>query len=537
MQQLPQYMNDNIFSDADIMNLFVSRVRNYLANHGGNKRHHDETISANDMEWKIPPFTPRPLNTIRTEFANLQDLQEYLCIPQERKIWDPLNFPNPTCDELMTMWPHTTTSEVLRSRSTRIYTCLSHIQNMLYFCSEVPPGFRFTVCDGTYGFLKDNSVVIAFCCISFRKKDKVTGLTRSAYPLFYVVCPGRHEAAICLKTGLIHAAVSINLVLKLYEIARKEWRELGLVVFADHFEKEYGPDSGNFQWYLACTGLPALVCTTSPLEGIWPDMKGRNKSQRSVQLNLGRQRFITQTLPAILRKDHVRTFKPGLMLYVPRAGAEMTHEARVIAALYRADVDVIVGRGSYVADLYPKTMTGCTRFWLVNRPKYVGICPKEEDINLHKEAIHGRGYGSGPGFLFQTKEAMNTAANRFCVVVQNTHFAIGSLTYLCNCRYFLDQWCCWATLVVRDMENDFDGLLHEAYMPAAEQSRSRQRLRPRLPGRSELSTIGRDTLSTYVFNRSIKQIQNILTMRGINSPGTGSGVYQAGSLLMCRTRL
>ncbi len=86
------------------------------------------------------------------------------------------------------------------------------------------------------------------------------------------------------------------------------------------------------------------------------------------------------------------------------------------------------------------------------------------------------------------------------------------------------------------MENDFDGLLHEAYMPAAKQSRSRQRLRPQLPGRSELSTIGRDTLSTYVFNRSIKQIKNCLTLRGIHSPGTGS-VYRAGSLLMCRTRL
>jgi hypothetical protein len=120
----------------------------------------------------------------------------------------------------------------------------------------------------------------------------------------------------------------------------------------------------------------------------------------------------------------------------------MMHEARVIAALYRADVDVIQGLGSYVSHVYPKTMTGCTKFWLVNHPKYIGIHPKEKDIVRHKEAIHGRGFGSGPGFLFPTKEAMKTAANRFCVVVHNTHFAIGSLTYLCNCQYFLDQWCC-----------------------------------------------------------------------------------------------
>jgi hypothetical protein len=228
---------------------------------------------------------------------------------------------------------------------------------MVNFCSDYPPAFRFTVADGTYGFLKDGSVVIVFCSMIFRQLLKPTRMTRSAYPMFYVVCPGKAEAAICLMTALfaansflesrfgkslvvdfttldfsnslslacrqffqgegrnysllhcffhlkrkfidttwtnkyfrghmqskiqlvkndldlIHAAVTSILAHKLYEICHEEWRAAGLIVFADHFEREYGPNSGKFQWYLAATGLPALVLTTSPLEGIWPDAKG-----------------------------------------------------------------------------------------------------------------------------------------------------------------------------------------------------------------------------------------------------------------------
>jgi hypothetical protein len=158
-----------------------------------------------------------------------------------------------------------------------------------------------------------------------------------------------HVQRVKNNLDLIHAAVSIDLVLQLYAIARQEWRELGIIVFDKHFQLEYGlPTSGKFQWYLACTGLPALVCTTSPLEEI------------------------------------------------------------------------------------------------------------------------------------RRKEAMNNAANRFCVVVHNPNFTIRSMTYICNCRYFLDQW----TIVVHDMENNFDGLLHKGYLPASEQSRSRMFIPPRAQGQN-----------------------------------------------------
>jgi hypothetical protein len=48
------------------------------------------------------------------------------------------------------------------------------------------------------------------------------------------------------------------------------------------------------------------------------------------------------------------------------------------------DVDVMEGHDSYAADLYPKTMGGCTNFLLVNCPKYVGTQPTEDDIFCHK---------------------------------------------------------------------------------------------------------------------------------------------------------
>jgi hypothetical protein len=81
MQQMP-------FSDPDIKDLFVTRVKNYLANHNGNKRQFDKTIAARPVESQIPSPPHRTSNTIRTQFQNLQDLQEYLCIPPTRQIWE-----------------------------------------------------------------------------------------------------------------------------------------------------------------------------------------------------------------------------------------------------------------------------------------------------------------------------------------------------------------------------------------------------------------------------------------------------------------
>jgi hypothetical protein len=156
MQQMPMYKNRIIFSDPDIKDLFVTRVENYLAaNHNGNKRQFNKTIAAQPVESQIPSAPHRTSNTIRTQFQNLQDLQEYLCIPPTRQIWDPLFFQNPTVDVIKTRWPNTSNAEVTRSRLTQIFTTLCHIQNMLYFCTELPIGFRFTACDGTYGFLSE----------------------------------------------------------------------------------------------------------------------------------------------------------------------------------------------------------------------------------------------------------------------------------------------------------------------------------------------------------------------------------------------
>jgi hypothetical protein len=73
-------------------------------------------------------------------------------------------------------------------------------------------------------------------------------------------------------------------------------------------------------------------------------------------------------------------------------------------------------------------------------------------------------------------------------------------------------------------------------MPAAEQSCSHMYLCPPTPSESELSSIPRDLLSGFVFNRSTTHLQKCLLIRGMDSHGT-AGSYMLGALLMSRTCL
>jgi hypothetical protein len=600
IQRMAKYSNHPILVDPNLLTLFKGQLRNFLHNRSSrlsNRSNYDETISNDNGVVLVPPSR----SCLIDEFQSVIELSAYCRLEATLPKWAPILIEKPTEAEIRERFPGTSDEDVVRSRSCYIFTCLSHIFNMVKFAKQVPDGFCFTMSDGTRQFVNDGSNLIAYSMVIFWKNEKKV-FTRSAYPCFYILLPTSGEPASCVKTSLlavdnfldrmfglslqanytsldyargltrgyrdffsgpqksfapvycyfhlknlftkntwtekhfpnalhrlhipkiksdldlIHQAATEELAQALYYRSEDKWRQLGVDDFVLHFSSTFGPASSQFGWFLASTGLPVLVNTTSPLEGCWSDAKGSNGNKRPITLNVNRQRFFKETVPAILRKDHSRTLTgEKLMDDVPTRPFDISMVVRMLVALYDYKKDVIFDAGQYASTLYPKMMQRGTRqrYFLVNRPQYVGRVATAEDVHRHEQALSGLGYGTS----FITKEEMSNAANRFCVVCYNPDFCLPSMTHVCNCRLFKEQWQCPATVVIRECGNGYSGTLREAFLSATESNRPIRRLPARTVGGPEMYSFPRILLTRFIANRGRLDLLECLKWRGIN-PGS-----------------
>lgn len=226
----------------------------------------------------------------------------------------------------------------------------------------------------------------------------------------------------------------------MFKLVMQKWQEVGETVLAEHFAKEYGPNTIWYQWFYSALEQPGLLPNQNPQESSFRVNQGSKRDNGPLELRKSVSEFLRIEARELLKQDYLS--RDGVSFVVP------TTPSKKLQSLCGLMGENDVRR--------------CGSRTFVNPPPVFNEPITDERVQQYDNALAGNSDAFNGSF---TK--MHLAASRLCCVHKTPELEYLGFCYICECKPFWLKLQCTGSEIVKDLDSKQTPSLSAHFLPAS----------------------------------------------------------------------